>query len=277
MKYSICNELFGATPFEEVCRIVAGIGYHGIEVAPFTLAEDPRTVDSSRRAELRSIASRWGIEIVGLHWLLVSPKGFHLTTEDVEVRENTLAFLESLMDLCADLGGKVMILGSPMQRNLDPDQDRIAVEERLIQGFRRIGDYASGKGVTLCFEALDRAQTNFIQTPQEAFDLVQKVDSPGFQMMVDSRASFEMGLEPGDQLRRFLPAVRHVHLNDRNKLGPGMGDCDFAPLFLAGKETGFTGYFSVEVFDFTPGPEKIARDSFSTIARLHQQVFGSSI
>jgi len=277
MKYSICNELFGDTPFEEVCRLVAEIGYHGLEVAPFTLAEDPRTIDKARRFSLRKTAESQGLEISGLHWLLVSPKGFHLSTEDATVREATLGFLESLMDLCADLGGKVLILGSPMQRSLAEGQDREAVEKRLVAGFQRVGEYAEKAGVFLCIEPLDTAQTNLIQTPAEAFDWVQRVNRPGFQMMIDFRACTEMGLQPADQLRRFLPAIRHVHLNDTNKLGPGMGACDFAPLFIAGKETGFEGYFSVEAFDFSPGAEKVARESFETIARLHQQVWGSSL
>ncbi len=277
MKYSICNELFGTTPFEEVCRVVAEIGYHGLEVAPFTLAEDPRTIDKAHRRALRSAAETHGLEIPGLHWLLVSPKGFHLTTEDASVREATLGFLESLMDLCVDLGGKVLILGSPLQRSLAEGQDRAQVEQRLLAGFQRLGEYAEKAGVFLCIEPLDTAQTNFIQTPGEAFDWVQRVNRPGFQMMIDFRACTEMGLQPGDQLREYLNAIRHVHLNDTNKLGPGMGDCDFAPLFMAGKETGFTGYFSVEAFDFSPGPEKVARESFTTIAHLHEQAWGTQL
>ncbi|MCG3198936.1 MAG: D-psicose 3-epimerase [bacterium] len=272
MRYSICNEVFGETPFEEACRIVAEIGYDGIEIAPFTLAEDARTLDSAARARIRKAAENNGLEVVGLHWLLVSPKGFHLTTEDASVREATLGFLEALMDLCRDLGGRVLILGSPMQRNLEPTQDRATVEERTLAGFQRLGEYAEKVGVTLCLEPLDSAQTNFIQTPSEALDWVRRVNRPGFQMMVDARASFEMGLEPAEELRRCLPAVKHVHLNDRNKLGPGMGNCNFEPLFRAGKEVGFEGYYSVEVFDFTPGAEKIARESFDAIRRLDQCV-----
>lgn len=277
MKYSICNELFGSLPFEEACSLVAEIGYDGIEVAPFTLAEDPRTIDKIRRKALRDAAESRGLEIPGLHWLLVSPKGFHLTTEDGAVREATLDFLESLMDLCVDLGGKVLILGSPNQRSLAEGQDRGEVEKRLLAGFQRLGEYAEKAGVFLCIEPLDTAQTNFIQTPQEAFEWVQRVDRPGFQMMIDFRACTEMGLQPADQLRQFLPAIRHVHLNDTNKLGPGMGKCDFTPLFQAGKETQFNGYFSVEAFDFSPGAEKVARDSFATIAQLHHLVFGKSL
>jgi sugar phosphate isomerase/epimerase len=272
MKYAICNELFGQTPFDETCRVMAEIGYDGIEIAPFTLAEDARTLDADARQKIRKQAEGHGLEVVGLHWLLVSPKGFHLTTEDAEIRNKTLSFLEALMDLCRDLGGKVLILGSPMQRNLDETQDRAEVERRTVLAFQRLGEYAEAAGVTLCLEPLDRGQTNFIQTPGEAYEWVQRVNRPGFQMMVDSRASFEMGLEPGEELKRCLPAVRHVHLNDRNKLGPGMGDCDFEPLFRAGKETGFDGYFSVEVFDFSPGAEKVARESFATIDRLRRSV-----
>ncbi len=272
MRYAICNEAFGKTSFEETCRIVSEIGYDGIEIAPFTLAEDARTLDSTARAEIRRAAEDRGLEVVGLHWLLVSPKGFHLTTEDITIREATLGFLESLMDLCRDLGGKVLILGSPMQRNLEPTQERALVEERTLAGFQRLGEHAERVGVTLCLEPLDTGQTNFIQTPGEALDWVRRVNRPGFQMMVDARASFEMGLEPAEELRRCLPAVRHVHLNDRNKLGPGMGDCDFAPLFRAGKELVFEGYYSVEVFDFTLGAERIARESFETIRWLDQGV-----
>lgn len=268
MKYAICNELFGQTPFDEVCRLVAEIGYDGIEIAPFTLAEDARTLDTATRNALRKSAEAHGLEVVGLHWLLVSPKGFHLTTEDAAIRNKTLEFLESLMDLCCDLGGKVLILGSPMQRNLDPSQDKSEIERRTLTGFQRLGEYAQKVGVTLCIEPLDTGQTNFIQTPAEAFDWVGRVNRPGFQMMVDSRASFEMNLEPAEELRKHFPAVRHVHLNDRNKLGPGMGACDFEPLFRAGRDLGFSGYFSVEAFDFSPGPEVVARKSLETIKRL---------
>ena len=83
-KFAICNETFaplGASdpwPFERTCRFLKEIGYDGVELAPFTLAPDVREVSASRRAEIRRIASDEGLEIVGLHWLLVSPPGLHL-------------------------------------------------------------------------------------------------------------------------------------------------------------------------------------------------------
>src|SRR2546428_658063 len=105
MKYAICNETFQNWGWEETCRFVAGTGYDGIEIAPFTLAEDVRSLDDSARADIRRTAESVGLEIVGLHWLLVSPKGMSLTTADDEVRSRTGEYLVALTDLCGDLGG----------------------------------------------------------------------------------------------------------------------------------------------------------------------------
>ena len=274
MKLSFCNEPFKEIPFEEACAIVSDVGYDGIELAPFTFHEDIRELDQQERSKIRKTAEDAGLEVVGIHWLLVSPKGFHLTTEDASIREKTLDFMKALLQFCSDVGGKVLIHGSPQQRNLEPDQDREAVMERTIGIFRQVGEEAERLGVTFCLEALDTGQTNFIQSPAEAFDIVQRVDRPGFQMMLDARASFAMGLDPAEELRKFVSAVRHIHLNDTNMLGPGMGEHDFEPLFRAAQEVGFGGFFSVEPFDYSPGPENIARKSFETIDSLRKLVSG---
>ncbi|MCA9449485.1 MAG: sugar phosphate isomerase/epimerase [Candidatus Omnitrophica bacterium] len=274
MKYAFCNEPFKDLPFEETCRILAEIGYDGVELAPFTFAEDVREMDAAARTKIRKTAEDAGLEVAGIHWLLISPKGFHLTTEDEKVREATFEFLVSLQEFCRDVGGKVLIHGSPVQRNLEEGQDRKLVEERTLDIFRRLGESAEKIGVIHCLEPLDSGQTNFIQTPADGFEWVQSVDRPGFQMMLDARASFEENLEPGDELKKFHSAIKHVHLNDKNLLGPGMGDCEFEPLFRAGQEIGFDRFYSVEPFDYSPGAEVIAQKSFETISKLHKKVFG---
>ena len=274
MKYAFCNEPFKENSFEETCRVLSEIGYDGVELAPFTFAEDIRSLDAEARGRIRGTAEDRGIEVVGIHWLLVSPKGFHLTTEDAEVRARTLEFMKALLVFCRDVGGKVLIHGSPAQRNLESSQDRSVVEERTVAILREVGEEAERLGVTFCLEALDAAQTNFIQTPAEAFDMVRRVDRPGFQMMLDSRASFAMELDPAEELRKFRSAIRHVHLNDTNLLGPGMGDHDFEPLFQAGRDIVFAGFYSVEPFDYSPGAETIARRSFESIRALHKKAFG---
>ena len=273
MKYAFCNEPFKDQPFDETCRILAEIGYDGIELAPFTFGEDIRKIDKAQRTRIRRTAEDHGLEVVGVHWLLITPKGFHLTIEDETVRGETTEFMKAMCAYCRNVGGKVLIHGSPAQRNLEPTQDRAIVEERTIGIFREVGEEAERLGVVYCLEALDTKQTNFIKTPEEAYRMVERVNRPGFQMMLDSRASFAMGLEPAEELRNWIEAIRHIHLNDTNLLGPGMGDHDFEPLFEAGRDLGFHGYYSVEPFDYTPGAETLARESYQTIRRLHDKVY----
>src|SRR4029079_17142476 len=123
MKYAICNETWGGlgTDFAVVCDRIVATGYTGVEIAPFTLAENPTLLTEAEAARVGNIARSAGLEIVGLHWLLVKPPGFHLTTTDAGVRKATAEFASHLARLCAAMGGKIMIWGSPKQRNLEPD------------------------------------------------------------------------------------------------------------------------------------------------------------
>src|SRR5438876_4573551 len=118
MNYAICNETFQGWDWAATCQTIAELGYHGVEIAPFTLAEDIRNFSSEARKECARVAQRAGLEVVGLHWLLVSPKGLSLTGPDEAVRRDTAEYLAALVDFCADLGGQIMVLGSPAQRRL---------------------------------------------------------------------------------------------------------------------------------------------------------------
>ena len=116
-RHSICNEAFDKWPFADACKAIRGAGYSGIEIAPFTLAETPGEVSAAQRAECRDIIGSEGLAFVGLHWLMVSPKGLHVTGPDVDLRRRSWDHIRALIDLCADLGPNgVLVFGSPNQR-----------------------------------------------------------------------------------------------------------------------------------------------------------------
>src|SRR5262249_55244395 len=159
---------FQGWDWARTCRYVSQTGYDGVEIAPFTLAEDVRQIDSGRRKEIASIAHGEGLEVVGLHWLLVSPKGLSITISDEPIRRETSDYVKALVDFCADVGGKVMVFGSPAQRRLpDPGGESVA-RQRFISGLLPALDRAAEAGITICIEPLPPPEADFILNLAEA-------------------------------------------------------------------------------------------------------------
>ncbi len=261
MKFAMCNEFCEGWEFERVCNLAADAGYDGVEIAPFTISDSVEDVDADRRKGLRATAARHGLEIVGLHWLLVKPAGLHLNSPDPGVRARTVEYLKAEIDFCADLGGTRIIVGSPSQRNVPEGQSYQEVWDRSVGVFRELALHASGAGLCVCIEPLAPEETDFVCTAAEARRMVEAVDRPAFRMMLDVKAmSAEEGPIP-DIIRESAPYLEHFHANDANLQGPGFGATDFGPIGEALREVGYDGYVSVEVFDFSAGPERIARES----------------
>jgi sugar phosphate isomerase/epimerase len=252
MRISLCNEVVAALPFAEQARLAAALGYDGLEVAPFTLdAEAPHLLPAARRAELKRIAESEGAPLTSLHWLLVAPAGLSITSGDPALRARTLEVMQRLIGLAADLGATLLVHGSPKQRHVAAEGDAGRAEEAMA----RAGEWAAAHGLTYCLEPLDAGQTNWARTVEEAAGIVRRVGSPGLKTMLDVSAAGNGEAEPAaDLLRRFVPTglVAHVHLNDRNRRGPGQGADRFRPVFDALRETGYPSFCAVEPFDYHP-------------------------
>lgn len=260
MRISLCNEVVRDLDFAAQCALAASLGYDGLEVAPFTLdAEAPHLLPASRRAELRRAAADAGTAITSLHWLLVAPAGLSITTADPATRARTLDVMERLVALAADLGATLMVHGSPGARHVAADGDAARAEDAMA----RAGGWAARHGVTYCLEPLDSAQTNWCTTVAEAVGIVQRIGHPALRTMLDtcSAANGENDAIPA-LLERWMPTglIAHIHLNDRNKRGPGQGADRFGPVLDALRRTGYEGFAAVEPFDYIPdGPTSAAR------------------
>ncbi len=268
MKLAICNETYGDWPFDQVCTDVASWGYDGIEIALPALEKDPRQMDQGRAREVGRVASGAGLEIVGLHWLLARPDGMHLTTPDAGTRQRTVDYLRHLAHLCAEMDGKVLVLGSPQQRNVIEDDTYDAAFARGAEACRAVAETASSLGVTLALEPLAPAYTNFLTTAAEAVRLIETVDHPGCRLHLDV---FAMSSEsdPIDQIiARHGQHLVHFHANDVNMRGPGSTDLDYGPIARALEQAGYDRYVSVEVFDYEPDGPTIAKQSIDYLRRI---------
>lgn len=271
-KYAICQELFEGWDWERQCGFTAETGYNGLEVAPFTLGPKPTALDAAQRKELRRVAQAHGLEILGLHWLLAKTEGFHLTTADAAVRQRTAAYLNELVDLCGDLGGNIMVFGSPHQRSLQPGVSQEQAFDHAVEVFRSITARLADRGVTLAFEPLSRKETNFMVTCDDSARLIAAVNHPNFQLHQDVKAMADEGPPYAEIIHKHPTITKHFHANDVNLRGPGMGEVDFHPIFQALKDTKYRGWISVEVFDYSPGAEKIAQDSLTYMQKIWSEL-----
>ncbi len=269
IKLGICNELFEGWDFARFCRTVKEIGYDGLEIAPFTLA--PRIFDlgQARRRDLKAIVEDAGLETIGLHWLLARTEGYYLTSPDEAVRRATAYYFKALVEATRDLGGSLMVLGSPKQRNLLPDVTYDQAVEFAIDVLEEVLPVLDSLGVNLCLEPLAPSETDFLNTCAQAMDLIRRIDHPRLRLHMDVKAqSSEPGTTVPELIRRYASRAGHFHAQDVNLRGPGMGDVDFAPIVAALVDAGYDRWVSIEVFDFSPGAEETARQSFTYLKRL---------
>jgi sugar phosphate isomerase/epimerase len=261
MRYAICNETFEGWDHARVCRFVAATGYQGLEIAPFTLAPLVTEIKADQRRDLRRQAEDCGLTILGLHWLLARTEGLQVTSQEAAVRQRTADYLVELGRCCRDLGGSVLVFGSPAQRRVPTGATLTQATDWGADTFTRALPGIAECGVSLCLEPLTRDETDFLTTCAETLALVNRLGHPSCRLHLDVKAMSAEEVPVPELIRRHAAQTGHFHANDPNRRGPGFGNTDFVPIFRALRESDYRGWVSVEVFDYSPDPETIARES----------------
>src|SRR3954454_3572623 len=268
IRLGICNELFEGWEFADVCRTVKALGYDGLEIAPFTLAPLITDVSPARRRELRAMVEDAGLATIGLHWLLAKTEGFYLTTPDDAVRRSTADYLVALAEATRDLGGTLMVLGSPKQRDLLPGISYDQAADLAVDVFLKAMPKIGSLGVDLCLEPLAPNDTDFLNTCEQANTLIDRVGHPNFKLHMNVKAqSSETASTVPELIAEHAMMAGHFHAQDTNLRGPGMGDVPFGPIMNALVASGYDRWVSVEVFDYSPGALETAEQSIACLRR----------
>lgn len=265
MKFAICNETFGDWPIEQGFEAAKKYNYTGIEVAPFTLGTSVFEITNQQRSAYRKSAESFGLEVIGLHWLLAKTQGLHLTTDDIAIRNRTKEYLVALVQLCHDLGGKVMVLGSPLQRNFPATMSHATASENAALLLSEVVPSLEKYGVQIAVEPLGPQEGNFLNHAYQARELIDRLACPNIQLHLDVKAMSSEGPTIESIIRDHADIMIHFHANDPNRLGPGMGDVDQRPIFKALQDIDYRGWVSVEVFDYSPGVDTILSQSMSNM------------
>jgi sugar phosphate isomerase/epimerase len=271
-RYAICNETFLDWPLAKACDMAAACGYGGIEIAPFTLAPLATDLSATARGELRRTIARAGLDCVGLHWLLAKTEGFHVAHPEAAVRDRTVNYLAELVRLCHDLGGRILVFGSPKQRSLLPGVSPDEALSHIREVFTRLVPVLETTDTVVALEPLAPTETDVLTTAAETCRLIESIGSPHVRLHLDVKAMASEPTPIPEIIRASAPWLEHFHANDENLQGPGFGLVDFLPIFRALEEISYSGWVSVEVFDYAAGPERLARESIEYMRRVEAEL-----
>src|SRR5687767_13001896 len=247
---------------------VAKAGYAAIEIAPFTIANYVTDISKEERHIIRDAARQAGIAISGIHWVLVQAEGMFLVHNDPEVRKRSAKYFCELVDFCADIGGHIIVVGSPKQRNIPQGATKEQAVAWARETFAPSVMRAMDRGLTICLEPLAPSETNFINTAEEAVGFTRGLRAPSLKIILDVKAMSSESKPIPQIIRESWPHFAYFHANDKNLKGPGFGDVDFKPIAAALREVGYDGTVSVEVFKFEEGAEVIATKSIEYLKKV---------
>lgn len=276
VQFALCNEILTEGPqgdrsWAEQCRIISETGYSAVEIAPFTLVENGvgELSAAERRGMVRTMRDA-DLDCVGLHWLLSPPpENLHFTTPDGGVRARTIDYMHELIDFCGDLGGPYMIFGSPDQRSTVEGQTVAEAKANFAEGLAQVGDHARDRDVMILVEPLTSDQTDVVNTLSGAMDVVEQADHPAISTMFDFHNTADE-TEPLDVLiEEHIDHIHHVQIQEMDGTYLGRDAAtDYVAAFRTFRKLGYDGWISLEVFDFSPGGETIARKSMEVLRKL---------
>ncbi|HHF98817.1 MAG TPA: sugar phosphate isomerase/epimerase [Candidatus Aerophobetes bacterium] len=265
MKFGFCNELFKDWEIKRMCEFLMKLGYQGVEIAPwvyFSSRSDFYKVD-----KVSATIEKSGLDVIGFHWIFGKDSEYYINHTDKSIREKTSDYLCELIRLCSDLKGKIIVIGSGKRRNVQVGITYKQAWEYTKDFFEKPLKVAADKGIILCLEPLSKDLTNFINTAEEAIRFIREVDHPNLALILDVYSLSKESKSMEDIILEAKDYLKHFHVDDTNKKGPGAGNVNFAPIIQALKSVNFEGYISVEVHDLKVDPEITASRSIQCLKK----------
>jgi D-psicose/D-tagatose/L-ribulose 3-epimerase len=172
-----------------------------------------------------------------------------IMSESAGVRRSGLDYFRKLIDLACRLGAS-LVVGPAYSVGIHPElldrEKRRAAWERCKGSLRRAGEYASDRNVRIAIEPLNRYESNFVNTAEEAIKLVKAVHSPSVGVQLDI---YHMNIEeksPSAAIEMVNTKLFHLHVPEHDRGTPGTGHTDWTAVAASVKKIGFEGYAVIE-------------------------------
>ena len=245
MKIAISNIAWEHKYLSEYLKLLKQLGCSGVEIAPSIIWTEPTNSSIEDRKIFKDQIQKEGLEIIGLHALLFSRPDLQLFLSN-ESRAATIDYLCKLIKLCADLGGKQLVFGSPKNRKLHSRKYSECLNQAMEDLFQ-ISEYGKKYNVFFCIEPLGPDETDFIQSIEEGGNIVNKVNHPFFKLHLDTKALFSTKENPNEVVSKFKNIIQHVHIGDEKLKEPGSINNGHRTIGNALKKINYSNYLSIEM------------------------------
>lgn len=245
MLKSISNIAWPQENEEWVLKELQRRKWNAIEVAPSRIWEDFRKISGQERKKYREKILEHDLKICSMHslfWGMKEAKVFGTAAEQKFFQD----YMKELVELAADLGSRVLVMGSPPVRDREGLEYSEAVDI-AASVLREPAEYAVQNNVAILIEPLTKKETNFINTHSEGLELARAVDSEGFGLHLDAKSVASEGVDVTDAIFACNGHIRHFHVNDPNLQPIGTVADYHEKMGKALRQIEYAGYVSIEM------------------------------
>ncbi len=176
--------------------------------------DEPEASSSISRLKIKKKINEKGLKLVGFHSLLYTRPDLQFF-RDENSRKKTIDYLINLIKICAELGGKNLILGSPSNRMLHGKSYKKCFDQS-IEDFKELGIKAKEFDINFCIEPLAKNISEFICTNQEGASLVKSVGHSNFKLHLDTKTIYENSDDIELFLEKNINICEHIHISEIN-------------------------------------------------------------
>ncbi len=281
MKYGVNTMVWTTRVDERLQPLFVNIqkwGFDGVEL--FLSPNEPANI----------LAVRKMLDAAGLERTTCSvlPREANLISPQAGVRARGVEFLKECVNRTAELSARLICgplyagLGVMTGVRRTPEEWKWAVE-----GLAQVARHAQDVGVTLCIEPLNRFETYFLNTQDDAAKLVKDVGALNVRVHFDT---FHANIEernPAVSLRTIAKVLGHVHISENDRGIPGTGHNDWRGILLVLKQIGYDGWLTIESFaqpepdlaaaaaiwrDLAPSGDELAKRGLKFIKQVSKEL-----
>ena len=240
-KYGVHIALWMKTWQDDVVPYIeeaAQLGFDGVELSLLGMTDD-------NIARIRNCLDDTGLELTCTTGLSMSQD---ITSDDPDLRQAGIEYLENGIRTVSALGSPLLsgVIFAPWGKRLM--EDREARWGRSVEALKAVAPLAKEHGVTLGIEAINRFETDLINTTAQAVQLANDVDEANVGILLDS---FHMNMEEKDiyaALQVGKEKLVHFHCVENDRGVPGSGHVSWGTIFDGLNSINYDGWLTLEMF-----------------------------